>query len=65
MSNFINMREVFADCDARKAAAEATITQYTPEQVAEASRIGQCYDRCDKTSIKHLTNVARILTEQA
>lgn len=65
MTNLINMREVFADCDARKAAAEATIAKYTPEQVAEASRIAQCYDRCDKTSIKHLTAVARILTEQA
>jgi hypothetical protein len=59
----IDTKEIFASLDARRAAAEATIAQYTPEQAAEASRVARLYDRCDPTSIKHAEDTARQLRE--
>jgi hypothetical protein len=61
MENTINITEVFAGLDARKAEALATIAKYSEADRAEASRVALIYDRCDKTSIKHLSDTARLL----
>jgi hypothetical protein len=62
MENTVNMRAVFSSLDTRKATAENIIATYTPEQVAEASRIASIYDRCDVTSLKHKESIVKILT---
>ena len=62
MQDTVNMTQVFSSMDKRKAQAEAVITQYTSEQVAEASRIAHLYDRCDVSSLKHKEDTVRILT---
>jgi len=62
MENTVNMRAVFNSLDTRKANAEAIIATFTPEQVAEASRIASIYDRCDVTSLKHKESIVSILT---
>lgn len=59
----ININEVFDTLDARRAAAQAVIAQYTAEQVAEASRVALLYDRCETTSVKHAVDTARQLRE--
>ena len=63
MQNTVNMFQVFNSMDTRFAEAKATIAQYTAEQVAEASRVALIYNRCHVTSLKHLEEVARILTK--
>ena len=63
MQNTVNMRQVFNSMDTRFAEAKATIAQYTAEQVAEASKVALIYNRCHVTSLKHLEDVARILTK--
>ena len=62
MENTVNMRAVFNSLDTRKAKAEAIIAAYTPEQVAEASRVASIYDRCDVTSLKHKESIVYILS---
>ena len=62
MENTINMTAVFNSLDTRKAKAEAVMAAYTPEQVAEASRIASLYDRCAATSLKHKEAIASILS---
>ena len=62
MQNIVNMRSVFNSLDTRIATAEAIIATYTPEQVAEASRIARLYDKCDTTSLKHKESIVKILT---
>ena len=62
MQNTVNMRAVFNSLDTRKAKAEAVIATYTPEQVAEASRIASLYDRCDVTSLKHKEAIVFVLS---
>jgi hypothetical protein len=62
MENTVNMRAVFNSLDTRKAKAEAIIATYTPEQVAEASRVASIYDRCDVTSLKHKEAIVYILS---
>ena len=59
----INMFQVFNSLDARFATAKETIARYTAEEVAEASRVALIYNRCDVTSLKHLEDVARILSK--
>jgi len=61
MQNTVNIVEVFSGLDARKAEALATIAKYSEADRAEASRIALIYDRCDQTSIKHLSDTARLL----
>ena len=61
MTNTINMASVFAALDQRKADALATIAKYSEADQIEAARVAQIYDRCDKTSIKHYSNVAAYL----
>lgn len=63
MQNTVNMTQVFNSMDTRFAEAKATIARYTAEQVAEASRVALIYNRCAVTSLKHLEDVARILTK--
>ena len=62
MQNVVNMRAVFNSLDTRKAKAEAVLAAYTPEQVAEASRIASLYDRCNVTSLKHKEAIVSILS---
>jgi hypothetical protein len=62
MENTVNMRAIFNAMDTRKAKAEAIIATFTPEQVAEASRIASIYDRCDVTSLKHKEAIVYILS---
>lgn len=59
----IDTNEIFASLDARRAAAQATIAQYSAAQAAEASRVALLYDRCALTSIKHAEDTARQLRE--
>jgi len=61
MQNTVNIAEVFAGLDARKAEALATIAKYSEADRAKASRVALIYDRCDQTSIKHLSDTARLL----
>ena len=61
MTHTVNIREVFATLDNRKSDALVTIAKYSEADQIEAARIAQVYDRCDKTSIRHLVNTACIL----
>jgi hypothetical protein len=57
--SYINMSSVFASLDARKAAAEAFISQFSAEQVAEAARIASLYAIAG--SIKHKEAIVQAL----
>lgn len=59
--SYINMNTVFASLDARKAEAEAFISMFSAEQVAEASRIASLY--AVTGSIKHKEAVVKALKE--
>ena len=59
--SYINMNSVFASLDARKAEAEAFISMFSPEQVAEASRIASLY--ASAGSIKHKEAIVKALKE--
>ena len=63
MTNTVNMFQVFNTLDARFATAKAIIARYTAEEVAEASREALLGNRCAPTSLKHLEEVARILSK--
>lgn len=63
MTNTVNMFQVFNSLDMRRDAAKRTIERFTPEQVQAASNEALIFNRCDKTSIKHLEDIARILTK--
>lgn len=59
--SYINMNTVFASLDARKAEAEAFISMFSTEQVAEASRIASLYAVAG--SIKHKEAMVQALKE--
>jgi hypothetical protein len=59
--SYINMNTVFASLDARKAEAEAFISMFSAEQIAEASRIASIYHATG--SIKHKEAVVQNLKE--
>jgi len=59
--SYINMNTVFASLDARKAEAEEFISMFSPEQVAEASRVASLY--ASAGSIKHKEAIVKALKE--